>query len=484
MRMAHYFHGANAGEKIIAAIADLPATGGIVDARGFEGDQNITSNMFAGLSKPLVLFLGAARFIITVTQSIVSVNNLSIIGCTGSGDTSVGGIATNLTWSGTNGGTVLFLDRCRDSYFKHLCITPGAGTIGIGIRIDATGAGVSTNNSFHAINVGASTTGIQIGNTSTGGNDSHKFIDVYISGAGTYGYHIENAQSKYHLMKGGAVKLRTHGIHTTQGSFQAEGMMNGSNINDFSLGAATDTILIKSCYSEGSNRFLNAASGPTANAFPVVLMTNVASPDNVGVDHIFLQYKNRGALIMIGNVFARGNADATLIFDTDAGAYGGCRIVSIGNNWWDVSALWTTAPLNNDLVSIGDTARGASSEAVQMPLLLGDGWNGAAPAHTAVVLGNGANNNIVIPAAGFIKIEGPTGAFSISGFLSYTPAARRLQVYNSTAQQMTISNLTGSTSGYQIRTMTGADVVLRTGTSFATFLYDPVALEWLLTGIN
>jgi hypothetical protein len=45
VRYADQFPGANAGAKIAAAIADLPVTGGTVDARGFEGAQTISSTL-------------------------------------------------------------------------------------------------------------------------------------------------------------------------------------------------------------------------------------------------------------------------------------------------------------------------------------------------------------------------------------------------------------------------------------------------------
>jgi hypothetical protein len=45
VRHAEQFPGANASAKIAAAIADLPVTGGTVDARGFEGAQTISSTI-------------------------------------------------------------------------------------------------------------------------------------------------------------------------------------------------------------------------------------------------------------------------------------------------------------------------------------------------------------------------------------------------------------------------------------------------------
>lgn len=106
---------------------------------------------------------------------------------------------------------------------------------------------------------------------------------------------------------------------------------------------------------------------------------------------------------------------------------------------------------------------------------------------------NGANHNIVVDyytlvsstfeGTSFYRITGPTGAFSISGF-DRPNNGRLLHVFNTTAQQMTITNQAGSSAANQITTLTGADVVLRAGTSAATFIYDSVTSKWILLSSN
>jgi hypothetical protein len=114
---------------------------------------------------------------------------------------------------------------------------------------------------------------------------------------------------------------------------------------------------------------------------------------------------------------------------------------------------------------------------------------------SSVTLANGTNNDIAV-AASFIKIAGPTGAFAITGFIGplvpggpgHSGDGMILRVYNTTAQQMTITNLATSSADRQIRTLTGADVVLRAGTSYATFTYDNADVsgsgKWILTATN
>lgn len=95
-------------------------------------------------------------------------------------------------------------------------------------------------------------------------------------------------------------------------------------------------------------------------------------------------------------------------------------------------------------------------------------------------LSNGANSDITLPSGAFITITGPTNAFSISGFASPTNG-RRITLYNSVAQNMTITNDATSTAANRILTLTGADVAL-TGVSVATFQYSAVSSRWILLG--
>lgn len=66
VRFADQFSGADWGAKVAAAIANLPSTGGIVDARGFVGAQTCAANPFAGVTKPVHLLWGNY----TVTTSV------------------------------------------------------------------------------------------------------------------------------------------------------------------------------------------------------------------------------------------------------------------------------------------------------------------------------------------------------------------------------------------------------------------------------
>ncbi len=76
---AHDQPGTNAGDKIKAAIAALPSTGGIVDARGLTGAQTCNVNPFAGITTPVTLLLGDVVLSSSVQWKITT-NNQNIIG--------------------------------------------------------------------------------------------------------------------------------------------------------------------------------------------------------------------------------------------------------------------------------------------------------------------------------------------------------------------------------------------------------------------
>lgn len=108
------------------------------------------------------------------------------------------------------------------------------------------------------------------------------------------------------------------------------------------------------------------------------------------------------------------------------------------------------------------------------------------PRHTeyALTAANGLNSNLTLSSGPGLKyLSGPTGAFSLGGFVAPTTTAGwQITVYNSTAQTMTIVNEdASSTAANRIETGTGANVVIK-GTSTAVFQYVPTKARWVLVG--
>lgn len=102
VRKADQFSGADAGAKIASAIADLPATGGIVDARGLEGAQTMASNVTIDAKVRVLLgavtLSGAGRFLVNEDCSLIGLGDeATIFSYSGSGSAIVPQTSASLT---------------------------------------------------------------------------------------------------------------------------------------------------------------------------------------------------------------------------------------------------------------------------------------------------------------------------------------------------------------------------------------------------
>ncbi len=113
-------------------------------------------------------------------------------------------------------------------------------------------------------------------------------------------------------------------------------------------------------------------------------------------------------------------------------------------------------------------------------------------APAALTLSNGLNSDIVF-TNNRNRIAGPSAGFSVGGFVVPEIGSGNnvkgdglfLKLYNSTAQQMTLVNEDMSSAAEnRIRTLTGADIVLRSGPSFATLSYDGNGQRWIVESTN
>jgi hypothetical protein len=171
------------------------------------------------------------------------------------------------------------------------------------------------------------------------------------------------------------------------------------------------------------------------------------------------------------NIFIGSGADATTNNLDRAGAIGYGATIGVSNG------------LN---IGGGFTKVGISTNSPQAGF---DVNASVAMRHLDVTLINGLNSNIVpIANLSFLRITGPSGGFSIGGFSYGAPgnvAGLMVYVFNSTTQQMTIVNEdASSTATSRIKTLTGGNVVLRAGTSAATFMYCDVEDRFILMSSN
>jgi hypothetical protein len=104
-------------------------------------------------------------------------------------------------------------------------------------------------------------------------------------------------------------------------------------------------------------------------------------------------------------------------------------------------------------------------------------------AQAAKTLANGNNNDITLElSARFHRISGPGAAFTITGIAGGFPG-RRVWIYNSTAQNMTIGHEdANSAAANRIRSMTGG-AQTTAGEGAALLVYDSVGARWILADI-
>jgi hypothetical protein len=99
----------------------------------------------------------------------------------------------------------------------------------------------------------------------------------------------------------------------------------------------------------------------------------------------------------------------------------------------------------------------------------------------AAVVGN--NNNIIIGARSFVMINGPAGAFTITG-ISGGVDGKMVILYNNTGFNLTIAdNSPLSLPQNRILTMSGANQST-VGTGNVTLIYDATAMVWVITAMN
>ena len=97
----------------------------------------------------------------------------------------------------------------------------------------------------------------------------------------------------------------------------------------------------------------------------------------------------------------------------------------------------------------------------------------------AFTASNGANSNITLPNKSFIRVTGPTGAFSITGITKpANPDGRVVILYNTTSQNMTITNDATSTAANRI--LTGQGDVATTGIGIVSLIYSVTDARWIL----
>jgi trimeric autotransporter adhesin len=138
----------------------------------------------------------------------------------------------------------------------------------------------------------------------------------------------------------------------------------------------------------------------------------------------------------------------------------------------------TGAPLV--IASNGDVSKGTSINGVSVGATTpaSGAFTTLSVSTGALTLSNNTNNNINVGTASFIRITGPTGAFSVTGIAGGTEG-RMITLYNATGQNMSIMNDVTSTTANRIYTTAGT--VTTSGQGSFTLIYSDTDSRWILT---
>lgn len=95
-----------------------------------------------------------------------------------------------------------------------------------------------------------------------------------------------------------------------------------------------------------------------------------------------------------------------------------------------------------------------------------------------ITLANGANSNVAHNGASFLRIAGPSGAFSITGFVAGVDG-QKLTIYNTTTQVLTLTHDATSTAANRIYNASGANIVMAASKGSAQFVYSVIDARWI-----
>ena len=135
------YPGANWGAKVTAALADVPASGGVVDARGLTGNQSLSSDLMISkrnttiLLGPMNLSMGSNRFLISAGTNGVKIQGVGAWGGSGGANNNNG---TYFSYTGI-GSAVVVGDSTLVTQMLHLADfainLSGSGAIGITLNV-------------------------------------------------------------------------------------------------------------------------------------------------------------------------------------------------------------------------------------------------------------------------------------------------------------------------------------------------------------
>lgn len=229
---------------------------------------------------------GSVRVDSTVT--FLDLRNINVYGLTPVGYTDINEPTFKLVWYGANGGTVLRIDRVRNSIFRGIGIfgsaVGGANGADVGCFLTQNGSGsnISTNNvlefnTYHANSTRSGWIGLKIDNTSLTNNEQHTVADsLFVGGQQAFpnqtgsGIYLGHANVKQivirHCARTGLAKF----VNVVSGSFRAEYNYGGAGAVAY-YGNIVDAISIVGDESESDKQILSLTGTGSAGT-PVSLI--------------------------------------------------------------------------------------------------------------------------------------------------------------------------------------------------------------------
>ena len=324
--------GADAAAKISAAIGSLPASGGVVDARGLGGAQTLNSDMFAGTLKPGILLLSpSTTFTLNATQNVPA--GWLITGGPGGYQADAGS-----GWPGRLGttfrlGTASVAFKFNEVFrttFENIDIdcNSHAGSVGIWYTGDNLN-GLTSGNEFSHLGIYNCLYSFQVGNTITDTTYNPNQMDQFVV-------------RRFEIFSNvpGAEAFTFNAANAAQGTIIEDGVIQLVNIGfDWQLygGLAQVKRVVFGSLQNGPPLSIIGAT----NAIPIVITTSAAHGYRSG---------NRVQIAgVVGNTAANGNWYITVVDSTHFSLDN-----SAGNGAYTVGGTSTRLATSHNLASGAD----------------------------------------------------------------------------------------------------------------------------------
>ena len=355
-------------------------------------------------------FPAGAKVRITGTLIIAGKNGLKLIGRSGIGNSAAPlTTAPQLLWSGSDGGTMLGIDKSQGliveqlAFFGKASCSQSGSQADIAIDVDQSSpnpGGITTDNLFRRLAVvmcdaqRPSFIGMRFSHKSLENVEHMRVEDstFYCSGDGSAGVAIEvgpSANAKnYKLMRNGISNCQ-YGIHLLGGSVEAGGNMFNTNQIDIYAPNYVDNLTVHDNVTENSQQFLVAAG-----IWPIEVSNNKIATLNTPAGHGMIE-------VTYAYLTAKGNKFDQSLSGPAFQGHSGAGLMSLGNEYPAnsyASTGWST--FESGVVTLQDK-------------MIDPATNAARPTGIAM---SGATNFVPVPMAGvgIIYYDAATRKFKVS----------------------------------------------------------------------